>query len=544
MTLGVIASCLGGCTGALSTTPPDAGSSVDAGSDGRLDDATGPDAIAADSGPTPALDRYEPVEISLTALNDHANPYVDVELTAFVEPPAGSGEAPYAIAGFWDGGNVWRLRWAPRSAGTYTVRTECSDPTDAGLHGQGFAFGVGSTYSLEWAPHGFLGIDTIARHYFERDDGTPFLWVGDTHWVNLYEVAWDQPIATDDYWRTVCDARAEQGFNVLQAVVYNDSEHWDDGEQPFVGSDPDRINPVSWQRVDARVTYAVRRQLLVYLMTSSNGMHFAWSEAQRARLYRYMVARYAAYDVAFGGGEEVDRGGVGGDAAYRHMIDSLHNLDPYRRLVAMHATDTGVKVVPDDVDFLLIQYYTSDIDYLEGERCSRTYGKPFVNGETYYFQNGQPGMDDPATIRRMAWRILLGGAAGYTYGHMGIVVPTGSPHPSSRDVSDARDASAEEMRKVAAWLGQPGLSWWRFDRFEDLGSGRHLSGESARQYVIHVEDDATSFAVDLSDAAGTLSGEWYDIENDAAAGMVAVPASAAVTISPPGPWHVLRLDAE
>jgi|GEM_PF-4894829 len=520
------------------------GVDADAQADSVRDVGSGGDGDTDANGQHTDCDRYEPVEIVVSSATEYGNPYVDVTLTALVTPPAGSGESPYRVPGFWDGGSTWRVRFAPREAGTYVVTLECSNPSDSGLHGRSFSFTASDRFSPTWAPRGFVHVDPTTTYYFTSDDGTPFLWVGDTAWINLYERAWDQPIFTDANWRALCDHRSEQGFTVVQSVVYNDSEHWDDGARPFVDDDPDRVHPTSWQRVDGRVQYAVQRGLMMYLMTSSNGMHFAWPEEQRERLYRYMVARYAAYNVAFGGGEEVDRGGFGSDEAYRHMIETLHTLDPYRRLVALHAEGVGTKILPGEVDFLLIQYYTRDVSYAESTTSSRDNGRPFVVGETWYYHNGKPGMNDPVTIREMAWRIFLGGAAGYTYGHMGLVVPTASSHPDRYDMSDLTDESAEEMRRIAAWLRQPGLAWWTFSRFEDLGSGRYLTARPGHQYVIMTERDDGIFNVDLSDAPGTLSGRWYDIAADAYGDTVTVEATASATIDPPGPWHVIRLDIE
>jgi Protein of unknown function (DUF4038)/Domain of unknown function (DUF5060) len=500
---------------------------------------------AATDGPVADHDRYEPIEIALTAAKSYTNPYLDVVLTASVTPPSGSGEVPYAIPGFWDGGDTFRVRWAPRNAGTYTVTVASNDTTDTGLNGQSYQYSVSNAYS-SWAPHGFVRVDPASKYYFSNDDGTPFLWVGDTNWINLYERAWDQPEFTDSMWQTLVDQRAAYGFSVLQAVVYNDSEHWEDGEYPFggqQGDDPDLLNPVSWQRVDARVQYAVKNALVVYLMTSSNGRHFAWPVEQRERLYRTIVARYAAYDVGIGGGEEVDRDGYGSDAKYQHMIDMLHALDPYRRMVGLHAADTGVKVVPDAVDQLLIQYYTNQISFDESESVSRQYQKPFVVGETWYFDNGKTGMNDSVSIRRMAWRILLGGAAGYTYGHMGIAVADSSSHPGSYELADLTDGSAQEMKTIAAWFRRPGLGWWTWSRFDDLGNGRYLSGAPGKQYAIATESSGAAFDVDLSDANGTLNGDWFDMATGQSAGSLSVQAGPSVNIDPPGPWHVLRLDA-
>jgi hypothetical protein len=548
---------IGGNTGSGAATSADSGAAGGGGSGGTGgggDGATGGGGKGASGGggnagdaspdgPLASYDRYEPIEIELKADNTYANPYLDVELTASVTPPGGSAEAPYTVPGFWDGGSTFRVRWAPRNAGTYTVTITSNQPNDAGLVASR-QYTVGDAYS-SWAPHGFVNVDEQAKYYFSTDDGTPFLWVGDTNWINLYDRAWGQPQFTGQMWQTLVEQRVAYGFSVLQAVVYNDSEHWEDGAYPFggkQGDDHDAINPVSWQRLDKRVQYAVKNGLFVYLMTSSNGKHFQWPAAQRERLYRTIVARYAAYNVGFGGGEEVDRGGFGTDAKYKNMIDTLHAMDPYRRMVALHAGGIGVKLVPGAVDFLLIQYYTNQISYDESEGASRQYQKPFVNGETWYFDNGKSGMDDPVTIRRMAWRILLGGAAGYTYGHMGIAVSSGSSHPGKYDLADLTDGSAQEMKKLAEWFRQPGLEWWAWSRFDSLGSGRYLSGDPGKQYVIATETSAAAFTVDLSDATGTLTGTWFDIATGKPAGKVSVKAGPAVSIDPPGPWHVLRLD--
>src|SRR5437588_11111671 len=72
------------------------------------------------------LDRYQPVEIPLTSSINYPNPYTAATITASVTPPTGSGEGSYTIPGFWDGGSTWRVRWAPRKAGTYTVNVTCS----------------------------------------------------------------------------------------------------------------------------------------------------------------------------------------------------------------------------------------------------------------------------------------------------------------------------------------------------------------------------------------------------------------------------------
>ncbi len=492
------------------------------------------------------VDRYQPVEITLTSSKTYSNPYTDATITAQVTPPAGSGEASYSIPGFWDGGSTWRVRWAPRKQGTYGVTVTCSDTSNTGLHNKTFTYSVGPNFSATWAPRGFVRISPSTPYHFAYDDGTPFPWIGDTNWINLYELAWgrtsSRPV-TDSLWQALCDRRAEYGFTVLQCVLWNDSERWLDGQYPFGGSNGtnhDVINPISWQRVDARVQYAVKKGLALYLLISSNGQHFAWPQVQRERLQRYIAARYAAYNVWFGGGEEVERGGWGSDDKYRHMISTYHSLDPYRRLVGLHASGFDQILVPSDVDIVTPQYYSgpSKVTFDLMKARARQFGKPFVNAETHYFKCGQPGMDDPVSIRAMTWRIFLAGAAGYTFGQAYVAY-----RGEGFTTSDLTDSGTQEMQRFAAWWRQSGLRWWEFTRFQNLGSNRYLAAKPGSQYVIMTEDSGAAFTVDLSDASGSLTGRWYNISNGAYGSTVTVSAGSSVTITPPGAWHVLRLDA-
>lgn len=534
-------------------------SPLDAGRDSEVGDSSAPDRDSGspdgpsddasadnDTGPNPDHDRYEPIEIELTSAVVYDNPTTDVSIEAEITPPAQSEEQPYTLPGFWDGDSTWRIRWAARSPGHYTVHVVASDANNSGLHDILFDYEISETLSATWAPHGFARIDPEHPNYFQWTDGTPLLWVGDTIWTAIYEQGWYEEVFTDALWEQLCQRRAEYGFTVLQAVAWNGDERWEDGTRPFAGgdgSDYDRINPLSWQRLDRRIQEAVRTGLLVYLMISSNGAHFAWPREQQARLQRVLVARYAAYNVAFGGGEEVDRGGFGSRAAYRGFIDAYHALDPYRALVSLHAGGSDVLLEGDAVDFLMAQ--DTSPEFSEGGTRSRSYNMPYVNGETGYFGTDRNhGTSDRLELRRWIWDIYLGGAAGYTAGNAGVCLVGSSPHPGHYEAADFVDAQAQEMRSVARFMTQPQVRYWTWSRFEELGAGGSLSGAPGVQYAI-LARDGDGFAVDLDDTAGQLTGTWYDIDAGSmtADDPITINAGPSVRIDPPGPWHVLLLEA-
>jgi len=159
---------------------------------------------------------WKAVEITLHSSKSYANPYMDVELNAtFVGP----GGVSLTLPGFWDGGNTWRIRFAPTVVGNWSFTTVSSDPTDTGLHGQsGTVQSQPYSGSLSIYKHGFLKSDASNR-FLTYNDGRPFYWLADTHWMGLsYRERWDS--SNDSRWpsqyKGMVDKRVKQGYSVYQ----------------------------------------------------------------------------------------------------------------------------------------------------------------------------------------------------------------------------------------------------------------------------------------------------------------------------------------
>src|SRR4051812_25413313 len=74
-------------------------------------------------------DANVPVEIKLTAKKAHADPFNDTIVDVlFVEPDGNKLHVP----AFWDGGVVWKVRYASAKTGTHHWTTECNDTKDWG----------------------------------------------------------------------------------------------------------------------------------------------------------------------------------------------------------------------------------------------------------------------------------------------------------------------------------------------------------------------------------------------------------------------------
>ena len=133
--------------------------------------------------PTPALCAesvhiWEKQEVTLTARRAYANPYTDVMVWVDL-----SGPGFYKrVYGFWDGGQIFRVRLLATAPGAWSWRSG-SAPEDPGLSGK-----TGGFTATDWTEderrenplrRGFLR-PTPNHHALEQADGTPFFVIGDT----------------------------------------------------------------------------------------------------------------------------------------------------------------------------------------------------------------------------------------------------------------------------------------------------------------------------------------------------------------------------
>lgn len=86
------------------------------------------------------------------------------------------------IPGFWDGGKIYRIRYALPKAGVWNYAVTCSDVFDTMLQVEGTVLCTAYTGNLDIYKHGFLKTVKGTR-YFMYNDGTPFFYLGDTHWA-------------------------------------------------------------------------------------------------------------------------------------------------------------------------------------------------------------------------------------------------------------------------------------------------------------------------------------------------------------------------
>ena len=247
------------------------------------------------------------------------------------------------VPAFWDGGDRFVVRFAPPEPGRWTWKSVC--PDDPALNGR-----KGSIRCREYAGelaiyrHGFIRAEKGTK-YLMYADGTPFFYLGDTHW-GLYTEA-----LTDGHFKHIVRRRVEQGFTVIQSEPISAPFHLQDGRVDAEDIAGFRAADAYYQLIaDAGLVHANAE----FFFSSELSRELASDEEALQALCRYWVARFGAYPVLWTLAQEIDndfyaeRGGRFYD--YRNnpwvrIAEYLHAADPYSHPLSAHqenAVNTSV----------------------------------------------------------------------------------------------------------------------------------------------------------------------------------------------------------
>jgi hypothetical protein len=439
-------------------------------------DAAGNLAMSKDSSfvtPMRTAPLHTPYEVPLTATRVYHLPYVEAQVTGIFTSPSGK---ELRLAGFWDGGQIWRVRFTPNEAGIWKYRTESSDPD---------LIAAGRFNAVPPARRGFVRASKARPYQFEYGDGTPFLLMGDTIWDGM-----SAGVGFEARFKPYINLRRAQGFNAYHAMVVNNRYDYqsNEGGAPYVMYDPetrnyDRLNPEYFKWVDKRVAYADSMGMVSLLF-------FTWAHEIRKmeaehyrRLALYIVARYAAYNVFWI---------LAGDyqayfnqpQLYRQVGNAVAAADPFDHPISIHPADDYVnREFANDAWLSYVMHQLRDAgEFLaDSVRFDRIYNKPVVNCEYGYHvpESIHPhhGIRNDANYTRTgAWSIFSAGGffvAGFgrTFfdpdGHYGY--DPGYDHPPlSWDLNFAPDLEAARQYGVLFRFFQERVNWTELEPHQEL----------------------------------------------------------------------------
>jgi hypothetical protein len=450
----------------------------------------------------------------------HADPFNGIDLNAEIVAPDGSRSV---LPGFWAGDDLFRFRFSAPNPGRYEFRTSCSADDDQGLHDRvGWIEIASYEGSNPLYSHGRIRV-AADRRRFEHIDGTPFFWLGDTHW-QAFTSRLDWPFG----FATLADDRVAKGFSVVQVVAgplsgFEVDESWHKHQSNEAGwpweRGWERINPRFYDQVDLKIAGYVDRGLMPCIV-GTWGYYLNLMGLERMRQHwRYLVARYAALPVVWCLADEVQMavyslqraGGSRLDAAVAEQADGwtdmagwIRSIDPYGTLITTHpaairdepeardgGSPPGGRLLPgsgrsvlraDVLDFDMLQCGHYGFQLLEPtvelvERAmEQTPRLPVVNGEVNY--EGIAGSCWQDIQRFQFWSAITDGAAGYTYGAAGLWVfwsrTTFSKGGDSEYMEDAGGGPWEEVMHLPGstqvGIGKRLLErypWWDFERIDE-----------------------------------------------------------------------------
>ncbi len=200
------------------------------------------------------------------------------------------------VEGFYDGGETWRLRFAPDQEGEWSYR----------LRGEGIeVLETGRLRCTAGKGHGPIRIHPENPYAFAHADGTPFFPMGDTCY-GLYDDSPITPELREEYLRT----RRAQGFNfVRMSVGHSQARAARDARySAWAGTaqkpDLDRLNPDFFRGFDELMMKLrasgmnVELLLLNFYRTPFTDTR-NWTPNRERLWLRYLLARYGAFDNVF-----------------------------------------------------------------------------------------------------------------------------------------------------------------------------------------------------------------------------------------------------
>lgn len=210
------------------------------------------------------------------------------------------------IPAFFDGDNIWRIRFAGTETGIWDYTVECdSDESLAAYKG---SVGV-SSYSgdLDVYKHGFVTA-RYGKKYFTYDDGTPFFYLGDTHWTMFkeeFDSAGDHAGNTGaaSHFKYIVDKRVEQGYTVYQSEPI-------DAPFDLSAGKISRRTLNGFAEADKYFQYLAEKGLVhanaQFFFTSQMSDKLASDTEYLEIISRYWAARWGAYPVMWTLAQECD----------------------------------------------------------------------------------------------------------------------------------------------------------------------------------------------------------------------------------------------
>jgi hypothetical protein len=284
---------------------------------------------AAAASSASAVEQWGLFELALPGPTN-ANPFVDVRFSARFSQESESVE----VAGFYDGGGTYRVRFMPSREGLWHYATSGSAVSLDAKTGE---FRVTAPGARNHGP-----VRVAHTFHFSYADGSPYKQLGTTcyAWIHQSDLLQAQTLQT----------LAGAPFNKLRMCIFPKHYDWNTNEPslyPFDGTPPgqwdfSRFNPKFFQHLEQRIT-ALRElgiEADLILFHPYDGGHWGFDRMTAAaddRYLRYVIARLAAFrNVWWSLANEYDFMKEKREADFVRFGEIISANDPSHHLLSIH----------------------------------------------------------------------------------------------------------------------------------------------------------------------------------------------------------------
>lgn len=474
--------------------------------------------------PASTATTFRVYELAFSADVPGSNPYLNgPSLTAIFTGTSGAASGKVlTIKGFWDGDNVWRVRFAPTAQGDWSWTTSSND---AGMNGfSGSLTVIGPTPEELAASVLYRGFLQRDDHAWKLSDGTPFLAVGDTQWSFAEE-------NTTAEWQQWMNARQAQKFNTFLGCIWLAIYTRSGVPDAFPGKNPQTETPnmAYFQRLDQMVQYANDRGIMMGLTIGGFPDNSNWwvkfgTLDRNSRWFRYCVARYTAYNVRWCLYGEVNERNTPWGSTWQqqvaHDAQLVRDEDPYDHPIGSHHTsvDTSSASSPN-IDYIEVQIARTETQY-QSALNYRQYGKP-VWFEEYWYEPAIYDNDVVLGIRNTHRNFV----AAMAYPTMGSLMRAHYPDFSINDVWTDPGA----VRMSFFWSFYKDLVFLSFSPASGLVN-RGQCGRFGNDYAIFLQGGG-SVTLNLTGVFGSFDVTRLDINTGATAGLGTIAGDGQRTIN-------------
>lgn len=514
--------------------------------------------------------QWKEVELVFETDQEYENPYTDVDM--YVKFSGPNGQIILRPA-FWDGDNIWRVRFAsPTAVGVWNWRSISSVTSDSNLHDQ-----TGTIRSAEYTgenqllQHGLLRMSPEGRNVVHAD-GTSFLMIGDTPWALPFR-------GTEKTVSTYAKNRQARGFNTaLLMSVQPDRQIEGPRDRTSVGGfgvafedlpegHLNKLNPDYFKTLDGLINILIDHGIVPVYNPVFQG--FGWKGGQTlgnhaqpgeySRYIRYLIARYGARPAMW----LIVADGFGNEPVTVAAGNTVEEWDAYNQPTGIHYSPYD-DYMPEWTDNPQFGFHFNrahqDKDWLDfqwaqtghnAEHHPHEVFRMYENKPTKAVANGEPtyeriGAPDKATgwwQGHEAWvNFTSGGTMGVIYGAGGLWNWKHSPDEDGW--ADWADTNASWDQSIlfsgSTYVGYmtkalQGLNLTDIHRRPDLAYGALALAKESELYIVYLPEGGS---VRLGGLKEPLHYRWFDPKEGTWNGSGITESDITQTLTAPNanPW--------